>query len=147
MQRGAFEPCPIIGSKVEIDDGCEAEGQIGARYLCAIGSPEVRMRVDGIIIQGSGVADMHMGIDQAGDEKTAGSVYPPRLRRGDEICADFSDPAVAEHNRSVEKRGGALRGDQRDVFDDGGLVNYGLGVGHRSNIQNDEDGQVASQDL
>jgi hypothetical protein len=47
-------------------------------------------------------------------------------RTGNQVCADFSDPAIAENNVSMTQRSGAFRRDQRDIFDYHALINNAL---------------------
>jgi hypothetical protein len=63
------------------------------------------------------------------------------MRTGNQVCADFSDPAIAENNISMKQRSDAFRRDQSDIFDYHALINNALRVRRGSNIQNDERSQ------
>ena len=128
MQRRAFKPCLIAWREVEINDGRKAEGEIGAGNLRAIGGPKFWMGVDCVVIQRRGVTHMHVRIDQSRDQKSPAAVYPPRMRTGNQVCTDFSDPAVAENDISMKQRSGAFRRDHSDIFDYHALINNALRV-------------------
>ena len=63
------------------------------------------------------------------------------MRTGKQVCADFSDPAIAENNISMKQRSGAFRRDQSDIFDYHALINNALCERGTRNIQNDERSQ------
>jgi hypothetical protein len=56
------------------------------------------------------------------------------MRTGNQVCADFSDPATAENNVSMTQRSGAFRRDQSDIFDYYALINNVLCVRCAANI-------------
>jgi hypothetical protein len=134
MQRRAFKPCPVARIKVEINDGSKTEGEIGAWNLPTILSPKVWMGVDRVVIQRGGVTRMHVGVDQARNQKSSAAVYPLGMRTGNQVCADFGDPAIAENNISMKQRSGAFRRDQTDIFDYDVLISNALSVRTGSNI-------------
>jgi hypothetical protein len=63
------------------------------------------------------------------------------MRTRNQVCADFSDPAIAENNISMKQRSGAFRRDQSDIFDYHALINNALRMRRAPNIQNDERSQ------
>jgi hypothetical protein len=63
------------------------------------------------------------------------------MRTENKVCADFSDPAIAENNISMKQRSIAFRRDQSDIFDYHALINDALPVYRGPNIQNDERSQ------
>ena len=63
------------------------------------------------------------------------------MRTGNQLLADFSDPAIAENNIGMKHRSGAFRRDQSDIFDYHALINNALRVRCAPNIQNDERSQ------
>ncbi len=112
MQRRAFKPCLVYWRDVEIDDGSKAEGEIGAGNLRTISSPEFWMGVDRVVIQRRGVTRMNVRIDQSRNQKSSTAVDLLGMRTGNQVCADFGDPAIAENNISMKQRSGAFRRNQ-----------------------------------
>ena len=63
------------------------------------------------------------------------------MRTGNQVCADFSDLAIAENDISMKQRSDPFRRDQSDIFDYRALINNALRVRQGPNIQNDERSQ------
>jgi len=51
------------------------------------------------------------------------------MRTGNQVCGDFSDPAIAENNISMKQRSDPFRRDQSDIFDYRALINNALRYG------------------
>jgi hypothetical protein len=60
------------------------------------------------------------------------------MRTGNQVRADFSDPAIAENDISMKQRSDAFRRDQSDIFDYRAPVNNSLRVRREPTIQNDD---------
>ena len=60
---------------------------------------------------------------------------------GNQIPPDFSDPALAKDNISMNQRSVAFRRDQCDIFDYRALINNALRVRRSRKIQNHKRGQ------
>ena len=72
------------------------------------------------------------------ESEIAAAVYPPGMRTGNQVCADFSDPAIADNNIRMKQRSGAFRRDQSDIFITSDPINNALRVRRAPNIQDDE---------
>ena len=138
MQGCVFKPCPIDRIQIEINHGRKAEGEIGAGNLRTISSPKFWMGFDCVVIYRRRVTRMHVRIDQARDEKSAATVYPPDMWTGSQISADFSDLAIPENNIRMRQRSDTFRRDQSHVFDYRALINNALRVRRGPSIQNDK---------
>ena len=138
MQPRTFKPGLVGWRYVEVNDGGKAEREIGTWNLRTIGSPKLRVGIDCVVIQGGGVAHMHVRIDQSGNEKSPAPVDSPCVRTGNKIRADFNDPAIVNHDICMKQRGGAFRRDQSDIFDHYTLINSPLRVSGEPNIENDQ---------
>src|SRR6266487_459790 len=77
-----------------------------------------------IVIERTHVADMHVRIDQSGNEKPAASIDVLRVWAGNKIGSNLCNPPVANNNNSVGEGSRALR------RDDGHIRN------HRSVVHN-----------
>src|SRR5438874_3218313 len=117
MQRRAVEPGLVVRPDVEIHDGCKAEREVGAGHLRSIGSPQLWMGSHRIVIQGRGVTDMHVRVDQARDQEPAGAIDPLCRSVHHEVRANFSDLAISDNNIRMDQRGGAFRRDDDDIRD------------------------------
>ena len=135
MQGSAFEPYVVGRDEIEINDGGEAESEIGAGNLCTISSPEFRMGIDGIIIERRRVPHVHVRINESGNEIASGPVDPTGMWAGNQILADISDQAVTEHDISVEEWGGAFRRNECDILDHRALIDRPLGACRGRNMQ------------
>ena len=60
---------------------------------------------------------------------------------GNQVCPDFSDPAIVENNIGMKQRSNAFRRDQSDIFDYRAVINNTLRVRRGAPIQNDERSQ------
>jgi hypothetical protein len=63
------------------------------------------------------------------------------MRTANQICADFSDPAIANNNVSMQQGSGTFRRDQRDIVDYPAVINDALCVRREPTTQNDERNQ------
>ena len=64
--------------------------------------------------------------------------YPPGMRTGNQVPADFSDSAIAQNNIRMKQRSDAFRRDQSHIFDYRALSNNALRVRRGPSIQNDK---------
>jgi hypothetical protein len=65
------------------------------------------------------------------------------MRTANQVCADFSDPAIAENNVSMKQRSGAFWRDQSDVCDYRALINDALRLRCADALQNNERSQCS----
>jgi hypothetical protein len=138
MQWRALKPRLIAWREVEINDGGETEGEIGAGNLRTIGGPKFWMSVDGVVIERRGVTRMDVRIDKSRNEKSPAPVYPQGMRTKSQVCADFSNPAIAKNNIGMKQRSDAFRRDQGNIFDYHALINNVLRVRRGPSIQNNK---------
>jgi hypothetical protein len=69
---------------------------------------------------------VHVRVDESRYEKSAGPIYPPSMRTGNKVCADFGNPAIADHHVCMKQRNGAFRRDQRNIFDYRAILDHML---------------------
>jgi hypothetical protein len=103
------------------------------------------MRIGGIVVEKRHVAHVHVRIDQSWYEKSAAPVDSTGVRTGNEIRADFNNPAISDNDIRMEQRGSAFRRDQSDIFDHCALMNNSLRVSGGPNIENDQRSQYSDK--
>src|ERR1700739_3255369 len=96
------------------------------------------MRGDCIVIQWTGVADVDVRIDEAGNEETIAAIYARGVGAGDETGSNLRDAAVANHDGDMRDGRRTFGGDESDVFDHDAIVDdLGRGGGRTGRVNGD----------
>jgi hypothetical protein len=85
VQRGRFEPGAVLRAEINVYEGREAEREVGARKLGAIGLNELRPCIEGYVVERIWRADMHVGINESRDEIPLAAIDPTRTGGSTEI--------------------------------------------------------------
>ena len=109
MKACTFKPGPVCRPRIDIDDGGETEGEVGARNLRAIRRQQFRMLLDRRFVESHGISDMYVRVYQAGNQIPAVRVDSPRAGRRTEVGAHGHDPAVADDDIRIAEWAVPLR--------------------------------------
>src|SRR5580658_8734533 len=104
MQRRVFKPHFVLWCEVQINDRSKAEGKKRARNLRAVGGPKLRVGVDRVIIQSSGVANVHVRIDESWDQEPPCAVDPLRAGTVNNASSNANNAPIADDYKGVGQR-------------------------------------------
>src|SRR6476661_3672246 len=117
MNWRRVKPVESLFSQIEIHQCCETKRQIRSGKLGVISFKETGMLLDRSFIERAHVADMHMRIDQAWNEKPAVSIDLLCVCSCNKIGSDLFNPPVMNDNNSAGEGSRALGRNDGHIFD------------------------------